>query len=172
VEDGIDLSLLLSIIGLILAVLSFFVSPGWASSVINNSVLSNRKKRRESLIEDYKFVVYCRENHDTLAAALIAKVANGLYQLTLFVFWVGIYVTVRIREPETASLVSFNGFLTFYFLFGVLNRFNSTVQLFNNVVNIHRYKEEIIKKLIKLGGNPEDLDKDDTASPDPTSLTA
>jgi hypothetical protein len=172
VENGMDLSLLLSIIGVMLAVLGFFVSPGWASSVISKSILASRKKRIEALIEEYKNRTYYRENHDTLTAVLIAKVANGLYQLTLFVFWVGIYVTVRIREPETASLVSFNGFLTFYFLFGVLNRFNSTVQMFNDVVNIHRYKEEAIKKLIKLGGNPEDLDKDDTASPDPTSLVA
>jgi len=166
-ENGIDLSLLLTIIGLILAVLNFFISPGWVLSTINKSVLANRKKRIETLIDDYKFIAYCREKHDTLAAELIAKVANGLYQLTLFVLWVGIYVTVNIRQSKTDPLLNFNLFLTLYFLFGVLDRFNSTVQMFNNVVNIHRYKEDVIKKLTKLGGNPEDLDKDDTASPAP-----
>lgn len=112
-----DLSTILSIIGVILAVLSFFITPDWIKSSINKTILSNRQKRIDSLEEDYFAIKFYSENQNEWTAALIASVSSALAQLTLFVFWIGANIVTLIRKPELDMITSFNGFITFYFLF-------------------------------------------------------
>ena len=161
-----DLSTVLSIIGILLAILGFFVSPDWIKSAINKTIFSNRQKRIDSLKENYDVRKMYREHRDAWTAALIARVSSALYQLTIFVFWIGIYTVTLIRNPEQSMIFSFNGFITFYFLFGPLDRFNSATRLHNDVVNLEEFKQETIKKLKKLGLSMEQatelLDKEET----------
>jgi hypothetical protein len=161
-----DLSTLLSIIGIILAVLSYFISPDWVKSIINKTVLSNRQKKINSLKEDYDLRKFYLESRDAWIAALVAIVSSALFQLTLFVFWMGIYTVSFIRKPDLDMIFSFNGFITFYFLFGPLNRFNSATKLHNDVVNLDKFKQATIKKLTKLGLSTKEatelLDKEAT----------
>ncbi len=145
-----DLSTVLSIVGVLLAILSFFVSPDLVKSTINKTILSTRQKRIDSLKEAYDLRKLYLKNRDIWTAALIASVSSALYQLTLFVFWVGIYTVSLIRKPEQSMILSFNGLITFYFLFAPLNGFNSATKLFNDVVNPEKFKQETIKKLRKL----------------------
>ena len=161
-----DLSTVLSIIGIILAVLGFFVSPDWVKSILNKTILSSRQKRIDSLKEDYDLRKFYIENRDIWIAALIASVSSALYHLTLFVFWMGIYTITLIRKPELSMVYSFNGIITYYFLFTPLTKFNLTTKLYNDVVNLDKFKQETIKKLKKLGLSTEEatelLDKEKT----------
>ena len=118
-----DLSTILSIIGVLLAILSLFVSPEWIKSAINRTILSNRQKRIDSLKEDFDVRKIFKEDNDAWTAALIASVSSALAQLTLFVFWIGANIVTLIRKPELDMIISFNGFFTFYFLFFTLDKF-------------------------------------------------
>ncbi len=162
-----DLNTLLNIIGILLALLSFFVSPDWVKSIINKTILSNRQKRIASLKEDYDTRRFFTKHENAWTAALIASVSSALYQLTLFLFWIGIYTVSLTRNHELDMIISFNGFMTFYLLFATTNKFNSVTKLFNDVVNLDKFKQETIGKLKKLGLSPEEatelLDKEETA---------
>jgi CBS domain containing-hemolysin-like protein len=161
-----ELSTVLSIIGIMLAVLGFFVSPDWIKSAINKTILSNRQKRIDSLKENYDVRNIYKEHRDAWIAALIAIISSALYQLTIIVFWISIYTVTLIRNPEQSMIFSFNGFITFYFLFAPLNRFNSATRLHNDVLNLEDFKQKTIKKLKKLGLSMEEatelLDKEET----------
>ena len=156
-----DTSIVLSIIGIFLDVLNFFVSPDWVKSTINKTILSNHQKRIESIIEDYASIKFFSENKDRWIAGLIGRLSNALYHLTIFVFWVGIYTVSRIHDPEESMAATINRFMTFYFLFDTTSRFNDTTRFYNRAANLEGFKAETIKKLKKLGGNPEELDKID-----------
>jgi hypothetical protein len=159
-----SLDTVLSIIGIILALVSLFVSPDLVKSTINKTKLSSRQKKIDALKEKYDSIKFFRENRDAWTAALIASLSSALYQLTLFVFWIGIYIVTLIRDPEQSMILSFNGYITFYFLFAPLNKFNSATKLHNDVVNLDKFKQETIEKLKKLGLSTEEatelLDKE------------
>ena len=146
-----DLDTALSILGILLAILNFFVSPDTLKSFINKTILSTRQKRIDSLKESYDLRKVYRDYRGAWQAAMIAYVSSGLYQLTLFVFWIAIYNVSLIRDSELSMIFSLNGFLTSYFLFTPLTSFTTATKLHNDVVNLDRYYQETLKKLTKLG---------------------
>ena len=145
-----DLDTILSIVGILLAILSFFASPDWVKSIVNKTILSNRQKRIDTLKENYDLRVFYFNNRDVWTAALIGRVSSALYQLTLFVFWIGIYTVSLIRKPETSMIYSFNALVTYFFLITPLARFNEATQVYNDVLQIAVFRQKTIDKLRKL----------------------
>jgi hypothetical protein len=146
-----DLSTVLSLVGIALALLSFIVSPEWIQSILKKTILSNRQKRIASLKDEYDTRVDFIENRDAWIAALIASVSSALSHLTILIFWVAVYTISLIRKPEIDMIFSFNGLMTFLFLFTPFDRFNSATKLYNDVAYIEKYKNDVIAKLEKLG---------------------
>ena len=158
-----DTSLVLSVIGLMLALLSFFISPDDVRNKINKSILSSRQKRIESLIVNYRITKNFRVSPYALNLYIFRAIATALIQLTLLVTAIGLNIIfsfgVNSISPVTIIIVvislSFQAILT-------IRTLNIVFSLSNNALYLDKFKEETIKKLIKLSGNPEKLDEEES----------
>jgi hypothetical protein len=156
------------VLGLILGIpLSIFANIATPSvrSWYNRSIFSSRKKRVDAILEEYRRIKKYRENQIELGHYALTNLAWGLSQMTILIFVVGFDILIvmnNIISTKHSDLRLSAIFITS--IWGIVV-YRTFISLFNTMVNIRGYKlykEQTIKKLIKLGGNPEDLDKEAT----------
>ena len=140
-----------------------FVSFPWIRSFLETSSLSLKERRIDILMDDYKWVKgFSAEKRSSIIRLAGLTIVYLLYPLGVVI--VG-SIILRWYYPENIAEVNITFVLTW--IVGLSLAYYS-ILLFGNYMRgitngyvFDKYKEMSIKKLIKLGGNPEDLDKEE-----------
>jgi len=147
-------------LGLILAYSLEFTRP-WVKSFFEKSSLSFRERRLYIIRSRYRKIKELRSDPlklqiwglKLLAGGFIGLIAIGSY-FTYFTILAARRVLSDVYY-DTGHLGSF--FLTFEFVLLVFRDKN----MLDDMSRFSSYQQKIIEKIKKLGGNPEDLDKDE-----------
>ena len=143
-------------------------ATGWVKAAYDKSVFSSRKKRIETLITEYKVTKALRGNPQLLTNFMLNDMATGFYQLCILITQVGIDVLIYPYLFDGKDITRLWSILlmlaVLYFITYTANRpFSRVGDRFHNALVFDTYTEETIAKIKKLGGNLEDLDKEETA---------
>jgi len=149
-------------LGLVLAYLLEFTRP-WAKSYIDKSVFSSRKKRAESLLDEYRRVKSYKQNYALLTVSAIRNLAYGLIITSVSI---GSLVSISLSEPiKTTGGISISELFNYVFLFALvfssLMIYQRVIIPIRNTIHFSAYTIKLTNKILKLGGNPEDLDKEE-----------
>ena len=127
---------------------------------LQNRSLSSRQRKLKALLKKYRNVRIVRDTEMAMLPVYILRnMSKGLYKLTLFITVIGIFTTVpktnAILNSIMVSIMAVSGF-------NVYQTFRRLWQITNDLTSFNEFKEKTKKQLVKLGGNPEDLDKEAT----------
>jgi hypothetical protein len=139
-----------------------YVSFPWIRSFLEKSHLPLRERRIEILIDDYKWVKgFSADKRFPIIRLAGLTTVYLLYPLGVVI--VG-SIILRWYYPDTAQI---NITFVLTWIVGLSLAYYS-ILLFGNYIRgiisgylFDKYKRQTIEKLIKLGGNPEELDKED-----------
>jgi hypothetical protein len=150
------------ILFLILGYLLGFTRP-WVKSAYKRSVFVSRKKRIQVLISDYGYVKVLNSNIELLAIVSIKAIIKALLEICFQIVIIG---AVILTFTYWGRITPANYWIPLPALFlitgSVFNNLTQARDTITNSIQFDMYKEKTIKKLIKLGGNPEDLDKEES----------
>lgn len=163
--------LLTAIITLPIAIFGNLISPR-AKSIYDRSIFASRKKRIARLIQDYKLAKRFRGNYPYFLIYLLTVIYSEVVLIGFAISIVGLMLTEPMYKDVLPSWVfnlnindSVGAWMTFgFFTYIPIAIINSTFIIVVNIRNVFRidsYKKRIETKIKKLGGNPEDLDKDE-----------
>ncbi|MFT3891275.1 MAG: hypothetical protein QM730_06540 [Anaerolineales bacterium] len=141
------------VLGLVLGIpIAYFVNlttPALGIYLKNRS-LSKQEQKIKTAINTYKLYKSYKANPITLMLAILSFVMGALAILgTMFMFS---FIFQR-------TLFTIIGLLLLGVLYFMASRILSA---FGYLQDFDKFREQAVKKLIKLGGNPEDLDKEET----------
>lgn len=137
----------------------------WVKSVYSKSIFSSKQKRINSVVEKYRKVKSIRANPTLMSLSHIKGLFFGIVQITLLLFFVATFSLLPIITNYDESVNELFALFLVPLLLGTMfgiSFLSDFILEIDGVLNFEDYKEQTIKKLIKLGGNPEDLDKEDT----------
>jgi len=146
---------------IVLGILTNLATP-WVKSAYDKSIFSSRQKRIKTIIEDYRYTKALRINREYAIIVLIGKVVRGLIYVVLLIAYIGSNIFLFMVPSQHSSLsytfratvVLIVGAFVYFQLNGIAN------EAYSMTGGFEKYREKTIAKLIKLGGNPEDLDKE------------
>lgn len=151
-------------LGLILAYLLEFTRP-WVKSKYEESVFSSRKKRIATIINEYQDAKKYKNNPTDLILDGINSIGDFLKRLINVVAGMAIVFIIfadlaqSFNRYEIAALVLI---ITSLITVGATNLFEKFQSHLKANRSFDDYKALTMAKLKKLGGNPEDLDKEET----------
>ena len=164
--DTVSWILLYLILPIALGVLGNLATP-WVKSFFTRGSLSLQERRLAILFSNYRYIKRLKEAPALMNAILIWKLAWGLFPVTVVVIlfgssilWLLLFSGKSLNPISDFSIVMGVG------LFGVAMVFYiylSISEIVSKVSRFDDFKEKTLAKLIKLGGNPEELDKEETA---------
>jgi hypothetical protein len=169
IMDGMTWALLHYFLPVGLGMLAYWAIP-WIRSFSEIKALPLRDRRIKLLIDEYRWVKgFSGDKRYSVIRLTGLMIVYGLYPLGVVIVAIIIlrwYYPESIAEVNIAFvLVWIAGLsLALYSIF----LFADYVRGITNGYLFDRYKQQTIKKLIKLGGNPEDLDEEETTPPDRT----
>ncbi len=159
--------IILLILGAIIAYLLEFTRP-WVKSYFEKRSLSIRERRLYVLFSHYKLVKLLRKHPAGVNLIVFRGVVFGLVDLIVLVLWVGLVVIDRTSPlfPTQIGKTPYHYYVhlgvLYVLAFMGIYIMNGTAKILDEIFNFDRYKEKVIAKIKKLGGNPEDLDKEET----------
>lgn len=158
--DNLGIFLLVNVVlALIVSIFGNFAT-GWVKSAYDKSVFSSNRRRIESLIEEYKQIEAYSENYQYLIVASIRQLAYGIIVLFISVLGTLLSSILGINDKSFVPKMFFNLY-SIGVLVAVYIVYYTVIIPIRKSLRFARYKEKVIAKLIKLGGNPEDLDKEE-----------
>jgi len=142
------------LVGLILGIpFNYFINlttPALGVYLKNRS-LSRRERKIKVLLNSYEIYKGYKADPSSMLLALVSLIAGGLAVLgIMFVF----------SSVIQGDLFKIFTLLLLWALCFMANRMITAVQ---NVRDFDKFKERVVKELVKLGGNPEDLEKQETS---------
>jgi hypothetical protein len=151
------------IIGLILGIpLSYLVNltTPWMQSNIAKSVFVSRQKRLKNLRDEYEYKKRLAQNPVLITPTALRNLLWILIALPtdILIFVFILFVPQIDDNLRTVLLVA----QTTGFLFGFRSFVFQAISLITDTLDFENYKKRKIDKIMKLGGNPEDLDKEET----------
>jgi sterol desaturase/sphingolipid hydroxylase (fatty acid hydroxylase superfamily) len=173
--DTISWILFYLILPLVLGVLGNFISPVVQTLFQKNS-LTRKERRIKALISKYKRVNKFRDNNQLLVfqlSRIIMIIVLTSPVIIIYLFGISIalifpllinFIPQNIVNDSIVTIIIIGIYwvmfiaLFAYYIFKALLHFI----IVKNVFRFEKYKEETIKQLIKLGGIPEDLDKEES----------
>lgn len=120
------------------------------------------KKRSLDTIKE-KYMAYRRyhENHSTLIVRSIRYLSLAMVHCVILGSFLGVsLLALPKRESYSTFFDIIPGLIGFYTGY-IITRLADVVTVIDAIADFDNFREETIKKLIKLGGNPEDLDKEE-----------
>ena len=159
--DGISWALLYFVLPIGLGTLVYIGIP-WTRFFLEKGYLSISEKRIKELIDNYRWVKRRKEDSQYIVIRLVGLTIVYL----LLILAVPIFASIIINnfyEVTTQLKVTFvlpwliGLSLAYYLILLMQDRLGFTIGAYN----FDRYKEMTITKIIKLGGNPQDLDKEE-----------
>ena len=142
------------------AAIIYDITKPWIKSYWEKGSLSLRQREMEILLIQYKARKMEHSNIHVINGLAIRGITRGLLQLSILIFIIGFSALaspVGIWASILIAIVSYVGVT-------VIQTFKEVLNNIDDAVQFDKYKEKIKEKLIKLGGNPEDLDKEETHS--------
>ena len=157
--------LLYLVFPLALGVLGNIATP-WIKSFFTKGFLSLRERRLSILLSNYKYIKRLEAVPELRNSILISKLAWGLIPIVVVVALFGSAILWLFLFPEGKVQPISDFFVVIgVALFGVAMVFYmylSIAEIVDKVRRFDTYKKNIIANYKKLGGNPEDLDKEET----------
>jgi len=159
--DGISWALLYFVLPIGLGTLVYIGIP-WTRYFFENGSLSIREGQIKALIDDYRWVKRRKEDSQHSVVRLVGLTIVYLLLILAVPIFASIII-IDFYEATTELKVTFilpwiiGVSLSYYLILLMQDRLRITI----NAYNFDKYKEMTIKKLVKLGGNPEDLDKEE-----------
>ncbi len=147
------------LLGILIPII-YDVSKPWIKSAYDKSIFSSRKKRLDALYQEYKRRKRYKENpqvlyHDAIQT-IFAGLVNIVYLLFAMFFW-----ALAIQGRYLGSVIG-AGMFTIFLGVTAGNTFKSFYLMMNEVKYFWMYEINLKAKYKKLGGNPEDLDKEES----------
>ena len=154
------------ILGIPLSIFANMLTPSVISYFKNRS-LSRRERKLKEIIYRYKKIKGCKDNPILLIVMIYKNISSVLLFLVSMIMGFGILSLPNtvINNPVTEN---FWGFMRILVIF-VMLYFGSSFLLWQSrdicvdVESFDKYKRRVISEIISLRGNPEDLDKEETA---------
>lgn len=146
----------------LVGVLTNLATPG-IRSFFQKSSLSLRNRRIKVIKDEYETIKVCKENPSKLAVHSLKLMSDGLRRLTLLIALSTVIIVTGIRIGFNEATSNFVLYLMAIFAGYVASKFDDIEVAIKDAGNFGRYKEKTIKRLKGWGGNPEDLDKEETA---------
>ena len=151
------------ILPMALGILGNFATP-WVKSYIENRSLTTKQRRIKILVARYRDIKKKRE-HPAYFNLVIWKTVTTV--LALLIALSGLVGSIAIRY-SIPDVVLATGEVTFvdYFpivvvpVLGIFGMWAISKDI-DAVLGFDKFKEKTVKKLKELGGNPEDLDKEE-----------
>ena len=162
-ENWITFLLVNIVLALAVGILGNFAT-GWVKSSYERRIFASRAKKIELLKREYLKKKLLSENHVlivpfamrdfimTLTGFIIASMFSVAF-IFLFAYFINDPVFRLIQIIGQLFVVGNNAY----------QMFRSPADLIIDTLAFPSYKEEAREKMKKLGGNPEDLDKEETA---------
>jgi hypothetical protein len=117
--------------------------------------LSYRRIRVDMLLDDYRTTRRYTSDTSFLITHLVFHLASLLGQLAVLILATGIHLNSLFGD--------FLGFILYGFIAtSCLVQVNRIHNIIHNSTAFNTYREKVIADLKRLGGNPEDLDKEET----------
>jgi hypothetical protein len=151
------------VLAIILGILTNLATP-WIKAVYERSVFSSRKKRLNAMVDDYGLVKKYKENPVELGHYALVNFAYGLSNLVVLIIVVGVDVLIVLNSVNTGKrtdLLLSAIFVTLLWGFNAYGPFKRVYQTMLDIRLFDEYKAQTVVKLMKLGGDPEDLDKEE-----------
>lgn len=153
--DTMTWVLLYIVLPILLGILGNLVTP-WAKSYIDKGSLSIRDRRLYLLQSKYDRVKKYHLSPEMFALWMIRRLASGMFYLMVVTFGIGIHLL----SPQ---LPWFFSWTLWYFGTAIgVSRMDGLFTLYREVIYFEDFKKEVVEKMKKLGGDPEDLDKEET----------
>jgi hypothetical protein len=155
------------VLGVVVAYLLEFTRP-WVKHYFEKSSVPIRRRMINSRIDKYKRVKEFSENPSQLAVQSIKTMAVGMIFLTFFLAIAeaslfGLLRNLLGNSSEEAMAFRRNLYNFGSFFLGIsFFKFYETATVINNVARIEWFKGEMRKEIKQLGGNPEELDEEET----------
>ena len=148
------------ILAFIVGVLGNLASPG-IHQFWQTNLLSSRQKRIAAIRQQYDLIKQLSDDRQYLILVSLRSLGVVLSLFVLFITLIALYIFTGLTS-RTAILVEILGVILFGFMV-IYNSLKLLPLMINNAIFFEEYRETAIVKLKKLGGNPEDLDKEETA---------
>jgi hypothetical protein len=152
-----------TLLGLLLGIpLSYFVNltTPWVKSYFKKRSLSLRERRLYILHLRYRYIKNLTKLPSMIIFPMFKYLAIGLAMLIVLVTSIGIFLLPRFQQKPLSSEV----FAGFIFLLALMAAFPliRMIDEMDDIMNFDKYREKVISKIKKLGGNPKDVDKEET----------
>ena len=145
-------------LGLILAYLLDFTRP-WVKSYFDKSALSSREKRIKAILEEYRKIRRYKDDASRLILTSIRGMAYGLMAFSISI--TGLLLSLLSDTPkfDEISLYAIPFYLGVFV--SSLMVYQGVILPIRNMLDFETYTEKTRHKIQKLGGSPEDLDKEE-----------
>ena len=161
------------VLGLLLGIpLSIFanVATPWVKSAIEESVFSSRRKRLERLLHQYGRIKSYNNDRTLLITELLRQLTAGIMAIFLFGIFGVLSVAIMVYDADPLFqeivLTSKSGlfvsllFICFMLTIPLVGLYNDALSIIIDTLDFPSYTEKVKIKITRLGGNPEDLDKE------------
>ncbi|MBI5841847.1 MAG: hypothetical protein HZB19_17295 [Chloroflexi bacterium] len=146
-------------LGLILAYLLEFTRP-WVKSYFEKSSLSIRERRLYILRSRYRYIKILTQIPIMIILPMLRYLALGLGMLIILVAAVGVFLLPQFSvKPLSGEVLA--GFILIFAFMAAYPMTRITDEI-DDILNFDRHRERVMSKYQKLGGNSEDLDKEET----------
>ena len=157
--DGMSWALLHYFLPVGIGLLAHWAIP-WIRSFSEIKALSLQDRRIKLLIDDYRWVKgFSGDNRYSIIGLTGLMIVYGLYPISVVIV---ASIILRWYYPESIAGVNIDFLLVWIaglsLAFYSILLFGDYIRGITNGYLFDRYQDETIKKLIQLGGNPEDLD--------------
>ena len=151
--------------GIVMPILLYYGLPR-IDLYIKNRSLTSRKRRIEELKEDYRLRKILNVNSLILTPYAFKDFMGNLRRVILGLTWIVVYYIVILNffaSPKAFTTpegrVAYGVGFVLNCAYIVYSNISPTYHILNDSWYFSKYKIEAEKKMKKLGGNPEDLDK-------------
>jgi len=149
------------VLAIVLGVITNLATP-WVKAAYERSVFSSKKKRIARLIKDFRARKVLSENPNRLLFTIIRNFIDGLTRIVFYaVSSVTIYLLFAFFLNNAFAKLYFGIGFWLFFGFNTIRLFIGNVKLIDDSIEFSYYSAGAKIKMSKLGGNPEDLDKEE-----------
>jgi hypothetical protein len=144
------------------------ISTPWIKSYIENRSLTTKQRRIKILIEHYKWLKKLKETPALLNIVAFKQIAYTLMFITMTILAIGFIILTNFLDIKTgyetgSTYLHWLGYLALVGLsaFAALYYISNMISDINNILSFDWFRKMTIARLKKLGGNPEELDKEE-----------
>lgn len=146
---------------LVVTFIGIYVFPR-IESYLKNRSLSSRQRKIEALKREYRLKKLLNEHSSLLVPFVIKDFIENLTAFIIVSAFSGfLFLLITYFLNNALGRLLYGIGLLFNVGYNAFTMFFRTIHLIDDSLSFSVYRVEAIAKMIKLGGNPEDLDKEE-----------